>query len=89
MIRLSKVKGHSMSPPYLDGDYVLSLTPKLFRLQKGDVVIIRHPAYGYLIKEICRKVKKGYYVQGTHPESTGSQAIGLVLPEMIKGKVIA
>ena len=89
MIRLSKVKGYSMSPSYLDGDFLLSLTPKLFRLQSGDVIIIKHSAYGYLVKEICRKVNKGYYVRGTHPESTGSRAIGLVFPEMIKGKVIA
>jgi phage repressor protein C with HTH and peptisase S24 domain len=73
MIRLARVKGYSMSPSYLDGDYLLSVTSRLFTLQNGDVVIIKHPTYGYLVKEICRKVKKGYYVQGTHPASTDSR----------------
>ena len=77
-----------MSPSYLDGDYLMSVTPKLSTRQNGDVIIIKHPSYGYLVKEICHKEEKGYYVQGTHPASTDSRSIGLVLPKMIEGKVI-
>ena len=89
MVRLSKVKGHSMSPSYLDGDYLLSVPLSMVRLKKGDVIIIKHAVFGYLVKEIRSKSKEGYYVQGMHPLSTDSRSIGMVLPKMIKGKVIA
>jgi nickel-type superoxide dismutase maturation protease len=88
MIWLSKVKGQSMSPLFTDGDYLLSISTKLAKLNLGNVVIINHPAYGYIVKEISRKVEKGFFVQGTHPMSTDSQSIGLITPTMIHGKVI-
>lgn len=88
MIYLSKVKGHSMSPSYMDGDYLLSVTRRLVSLQLGDVIIIKHPVYGDLVKQICRKEDSGYFVQGTNALSTGSDSIGLILPQMIEGKVV-
>lgn len=89
MIHLSKVKGSSMSPSYSDGDYLLSISAKLFKLKKGDVIIIKHPFYGYLVKQICRKVESGFYVQGTHPMSIDMESLGVIIPKMIKGKVVS
>jgi phage repressor protein C with HTH and peptisase S24 domain len=78
-----------MAPSYRDGDYLLSVTPKLSRIRNGDIIIFEHPVLGHLVKEICHTSNKGYFVQGRHPMSTDSQSIGMVLPKMIKGKVIA
>jgi signal peptidase I len=88
MLKLSIIKGHSMSPSYLEGDYIVSITPRFVNLKIGDVITFKHDIYGYLIKEIYQKNKTGYYVKGMHPMSTKSQSIGLVTPSMIKGKVI-
>tara|TARA_B100000809_G_scaffold131230_2_gene129046 strand:+ start:28857 stop:29153 length:297 start_codon:yes stop_codon:yes gene_type:complete len=88
VLKLSKIKGYSMSPSYLEGDYVVSVTTKLVNLRIGDIIIFKHPAYGYLIKEICQKNENGYYVQGIYPKSTTSESIGLVNLNMIEGKVI-
>lgn len=88
MLKLSKVKGISMLPFYIEGNYVLSINPRLTKLKENDVIIFKHEIYGYLIKRICKKTKKGYYVQGTNFMSTKSCSIGLVTLEMIKGKVI-
>ena len=77
-----------MLPSYLEGDYVISMVPKLVNFREGDVIIFKHPAYGYLIKKIREKNANGYYVQGTYPMSTDSESIGLVTPDMVEGKVI-
>lgn len=77
-----------MSPSYLEGDYIVSVTPKLVNLKVGDVITFKHDRYGYLIKEIYQKNKNGYYVKGIYCMSTTSQSIGLVTPSMIKGKVV-
>ena len=77
-----------MLPSYREGDYVISLSPRLAGFRKGDVIIFEHHFYGHLIKQIEEKASNGYYVRGTHPMSTGSEAIGLVSPDMIKGKVV-
>lgn len=77
-----------MSPSYLEGDYILSITPRLVHLKIGDVITFQHDIYGYLIKEIYQENKTGYYVKGMNPLSTNSQAIGLITPNMIIGKVI-
>jgi signal peptidase I len=88
MLKLSIIKGYSMSPSYLEGDYIVSITPRLVHLRIGDVITFQHASYGYLIKKIYQKKKTGYYVKGIHPMSTDSQTIGIVTPSMIKGKVI-
>lgn len=88
MLKLSKIKGFSMLPSYLEGDYVVSINPRFTKLKENDIIIFKHEIYGYLIKKICKKTKNGYYVQGTYFMSTKSCSIGLVTLEMIKGKVI-
>lgn len=77
-----------MSPSYLEGDYVISVTPGLVNLREGDVIIFKHHAFGNLIKKISGKKVNGYYVQGTYPMSISSESLGLVTPGMIEGKVI-
>ena len=77
-----------MSPLYEDGEYVLSISKRFVRLKKGDVVIVQHPFYGLLIKEICKQTKEGYSIQGKNPASTASESFGLITPQMILGKVV-
>lgn len=41
-----------MSPSYLEGDYIVSITPRLIHLRIEDVITFQHASYGYLIKKI-------------------------------------
>ena len=89
MFRVLKVKGHSMSPSYQDGDYLLSARSKFFKLKVGDIIVINHPKYGDIIKEITTVLPDGYHVQGKNSMSTSTEDFGLITPKMIQGKVIA
>lgn len=88
MLKLCKVKGHSMSPSYKEGDYVLSVTGKWVQPQVGDCIIFKNSLHGFLLKKITRKTENGFFVEGTHPLSTDSHSIGSITPDMIVGKVV-
>ena len=92
MIRIHKVSGDSLSPKYQDGDFVFSIKiPILFNtLKKGDVVVIRHPEYGIIIKEIEHIDVWGnnIYVVGKAPNSVDSRRFGAIYKSNIIGKVV-
>ena len=77
-----------MSPSILEGDYVLTVTNKLMQPRTGDCIVFKHPHLGFLIKKITCSRPHGFFVEGTHPESTSRDSIGLVTADMIVGKVI-
>jgi len=92
MLGFFKVTGDSLLPEYLEGDFVLAVKIPFFldTFQKGDVVLIRHPDYGVLIKYIEQVLPGGetYLVIGTHPLSIDSRTFGAVHKRNLIGKVI-
>jgi len=92
MLRLIKVRGDSLEPDVHSGEFVLvaTLPAASRRLRPGDVVVLRHPAYGLLIKRVARLDAQvgAVYVLGTHPHSVDSRNFGPVPLETIEGKVI-
>ena len=95
MFRFLKVTGNSLSPFYQEGDFVLAVkVPFLFNLfskfRQGDIMVLRHPYYGVLIKQVQWISSDGnqFYVTGTQPESTDSRQFGLVERKWVFGKVI-
>ncbi len=92
MLRLIKVSGHSLEPVYQDGDFVLaSKIPILFgRLKTGDVVVLRHKAYGLMIKIVERMDLQAdrIYVIGLHDDSVDSRTFGPVGKKDLAGKVL-
>lgn len=92
MLQILKVTGESLSPFFLQGDYVLVLKHPRFlrRLRPGDVVVFRHPAYGVMIKRLERLSEDGaeLFVLGSHPESNDSRSFGMVPRHWVIGKVI-
>ncbi len=91
MIRILRVRGHSLSPEFEDGDFVLSLKfPIFFPIRAGDTIVFRKPPYGLLIKQVERvdRQARRYWVKGTHPHSLDSRTIGVVSAPEILGKVI-
>ena len=91
MLQILKVTGESLSPFFVQGDYVLvvKIPFVLRRIKPGDVVVFRHPAYGVMIKRLERFSEDGeeLFVLGTHPESNDSRNFGLVPRHWIIGKV--
>ncbi len=92
MIHVMKVTEQSLSPFFLEGDFVVvSKIPFFFRPPApGDVVVFNHPTYGKMIKEVEQVSPDGdeLFVVGTHPLSTDSRQFGPIRKEMLLGKVV-
>jgi len=92
MIQILKVTGESLSPFFLEGDFVVvSKIPFVFqRIQPGDTVVFRQPGYGTLIKRVERISPDGeqLFVLGVHPDSTDSRQFGALSRRQLIGKVI-
>jgi nickel-type superoxide dismutase maturation protease len=92
MIQILKVTGESLSPFFLEGDFVVvSKIPfVLRRIRAGDIVVFKHPAYGTMIKKVDHLSTDGneVFVLGTHQESTDSRQFGPLSRRQLIGKVI-
>jgi len=92
MLRLLKIRGHSLSPDFREGEYVLTAGfPSPFRkIKAGDVIVFHQPGYGLLIKRVRRVLDGGasFEVRGTQIESTDSRNFGPVPQTQVAGKVI-
>lgn len=90
MLGIAKVVGSSMLPTFSDGDFVVTARPLFRSYHKGDIVAVRHPNLGGIIKRICTCVDDGnYLLVGDNPQlSTSTSDIGLVTADQITGRVI-
>ena len=92
MLRLFRIRGHSLEPEYQPGDFVLaSKIPFLFHSPKrGNVIIFKHPEIGLLIKHIetFDPDTDQATVLGTHPYSVDSRQFGPISRHQILGKVL-
>lgn len=92
MLRILKVTGESLSPFLMAGDYVLvgSLPRRLLSIREGDIVVLRHPQYGTLIKRVESLSAGGdeLFVVGDHPDSIDSRMFGPVRRASVVGKVL-
>lgn len=92
MLRLLKVTGNSLSPRFQEGDFVIvSKIPFFFApARPGDVVALRQPGYGTLIKlvESVDADRGELTVTGTQPGSLDSRVFGPISNTALVGKVI-
>lgn len=92
VLRLLKIRGHSMYPDFRQGDFVLVARFPFpsGKIRVGDVVVLRQPGVGQLIKRVHRVLDAGraYAVRGTQIDSTDSRSFGPVPSEGILGRVI-
>jgi signal peptidase I len=92
MLRLFRVKEHSLAPEYQEGDFVLITKIPFFaaQYQPGDVVVFDHPPYGRMIKQVQQAFleNRTLFVIGTHPDSLDSRHFGPIRVDEILGKVI-
>ena len=92
MIKLIKVTGNSLSPSFLDGDYVLIGTRKrkLASYKIGDILVADHQLLGLIIKRVRANHPdtQTFELEGTNPASISSQKIGLVPYQAVLGEVL-
>ena len=77
-----------MEPDLKDGDYIVVLSAFLHHIKVGNWIVIRHPNYGKIVKQVCEVGSQGYRVKGLSHYSTDSLSLGLISREMITGKVL-
>jgi type IV secretory pathway protease TraF len=92
ILKVLRVSENSLSPVYLEGDYVLvSIVPLLFGAPKrGDIIVFRHEVYGTMIKMVEAVAPGGeeFSVVGTRAESVDSRRFGPISRKDVAGKVI-
>ncbi|WP_051221683.1 S24 family peptidase [Neptunomonas japonica] len=88
-VRIHSVRGRSMDPIFRDGDYIVSFSWRFSRYRVNDVVIVRHPIYGSIIKRIIDIDNAGaVLLAGDNPASTSSEKIGRQPKQLIIGKLL-
>jgi len=92
MLKIMRITGDSLSPEFEAGDFVLvaKIAWLIKRLRPGDLVVLRHPDYGVLIKRVAAvQAEAGTLtVIGSHPDSVDSRRFGAVAMERVEGRVI-
>lgn len=92
MLRVFRIRGHSLAPEYQPGDFVLvSKIPFYFHSPRaGEVIAFHHPAFGLLIKQVERydPPTATLTVLGTHPDSVDSREYGSIPRHAVLGKIL-
>ena len=92
--RTIAVSGNSMSPTYIDGDWLLFRRLRAVSAAQrlvGKVVVIERESYPgiLLIKRVMRADENGLWVEGDNKDaSTDSRTWGLLAPRDIAGRVL-
>ena len=88
-LNLYKVFGNSMVPTLACGDFVISWKVASCRYKVGDIVVVRHPRFGHLVKRI-QSVDENSSVRliGDSPLSTSPDNLGWQDHRSILGRVI-
>ena len=74
-----------MSPTLAPGDYLI--ITKARTLRSGFVVLVDHPKYGTIVKRVKTVNPNSVHLEGDSPESTGSEDMGAIPQDLIKGRV--
>lgn len=91
MFKILRVRGISMAPCYLHGDFVLLLTWSWRGLLKPNRdVVFRHSEHGLLLKRIVSLDWEDQYcrVMGIHRQSMNATALGVIAFDDLIGMVI-
>ncbi len=90
MLKIFKVKGDSMSPDLLSGDYVVTCKKNFSKknLKKGQLIVFNSQSYGILIKKIVELKNNFVIVDSINPKGLNSQQIGDIKYSAIRSKVL-
>ncbi|MEM7504231.1 MAG: S24/S26 family peptidase [Pseudomonadota bacterium] len=80
-MRIVRVIGHSMSPRYRHGDYLLVGRYRVKTPRVGDDVVFEHDDLGSLCKRIARIEHGRVHVRGLNALSTEPKSLSALSPE--------
>ena len=85
MIKFVKVRGESMAPTFVDGDYLL--ITKARPIRSGFVVLVNHPKLGLIVKRVLSVTNTSVCLEGDGHHSTSLHSMKDVALENLKGRV--
>lgn len=65
-----------------------ALFRKLRRIEVGDVVLVDHPKFDWIVKQVKQVDATGVRLVGASPQSTASAVLGTVDHNRVLGKLI-
>ncbi|MEM7741980.1 MAG: S24 family peptidase [Pseudomonadota bacterium] len=86
LFRLVKVEGDSMARQLPHGSYALFFAA--WRLCSGQIVLVQHPKYNRIVKQITTCDHHGVGLRGLNDQSTSEHDLGVVPREAVKGVLI-
>ena len=84
--RLTRIEGHSMAPQIPAGSFGLFRRRRDYRT--GDIVLVDHPHYGRLVKQIAAIDTAEVWLQGTGTDTLSRAAMGALPLDCIYGRLI-
>ena len=84
-LRLLRIEGRSMEPILAAGDFALFQRKKAYR--PGDVVLLDHPRFGRIVKEIVEIKADRVVLRGISSASVSSEAMGQIPIHNIVGRL--
>ena len=84
--RLVSIKGASMAPALRAGDYALFRRRRRYNV--GDTVLVDHPEFGLIVKQIAEIGATGLELKGTGPLSTSQARLGQLPFRRLKGRLV-
>ena len=89
MLSILRIRGDSMRPDLIPGDYVIILRC-FWPLRRGVKVVVKHPDYGIIIKRVKHRGSCGRYklIGDNREVSVSSEKLGWVAAKHILGRVI-
>jgi len=88
MLSLRKIRGTSMYPVMVEGDYIV-INHIFWQLNAGDIIVVDHPIYSNIVKRIVTIARNGdLWLKGENIDSVTSEKMGWVKELWVRGKVI-
>ncbi|MEP3420302.1 MAG: S24 family peptidase [Erythrobacter sp.] len=67
----------------------LALFRRKRKVSKGDIVLVKHPEFGRIVKIVAAVTVNGRYsLRGAHPNSTSEERLGAVEGTFIQGTLV-
>lgn len=86
---IARVRGNSIEPNLPVGSVALFRRRKTKAIQRGDVVLVDHPALGKIVKKVTAVGRKGnVHLKGMSSSATGEEPSGKVPREAILGRFV-
>ncbi|MFT5760769.1 MAG: signal peptidase I [Alteromonadaceae bacterium] len=88
MLSLRKIRGTSMYPVMVEGDYIV-INHIFWQLNAGDIIVVDHPIYSNIVKRIVTVARNGdIWLRGENIDSVTPEKMGWVKRLWVRGKVI-